>query len=100
MLHIINKSPFERNSFKSCLDHATAGDSILMIEDAAVGAIQGSLFSGNLKQALKDKRIYVLGADFSARGLDKSKIMDGIEVVDYSGFVDLTMDNETTQSWL
>jgi len=82
------------------LDHATAGDSILMIEDASVGAIQGSLLSENLEQALIDKKIYVLGADFSARGLDKSRIIDGVEIVDYSGFVDLTIDNETTQSWL
>jgi len=39
MLHIVNKSPFERNAFESCLNHAVAGDSILMIEDAAVGAV-------------------------------------------------------------
>jgi len=100
MLHIVNKSPFEKVSFKSCLDHAKAGDSILMIEDATVGAIQGSSFSDNIEHALTDKKVYVLGGDLSARGIDQSRIMNGIEVVDYSGFVDLTINNETTQSWL
>lgn len=71
-----------------------------MIEDAAVGAVQGSSFTEKLEQALTDKKLYVLGGDLSARGIDKSRIMKGIEVVDYSGFVDLTIDNQTTQSWL
>ena len=35
MLHIVNKSPFEKVTFDSCLGHASAGDSILMIENAA-----------------------------------------------------------------
>lgn len=100
MLHIVNKSPFEKNTFESCLAHAKAGDAILMIEDAAVGAIQGSSFSSTLETALEDKSIYVLGGDLSARGIDNSRILKGIEVVDYSGFVDLTVSNDKTQSWL
>ena len=28
MLHIVNKSAFERVAFKSCLDHAVEGDAI------------------------------------------------------------------------
>ncbi|MEH6455153.1 MAG: sulfurtransferase complex subunit TusB [Cocleimonas sp.] len=100
MLHIVNKSPFEKNSFKSCLVHAKAGDSILMIEDAAVGAIKNSTFSDELTSALNDKKVYVLGGDLAARGIDQTRMIDGIEVVDYVGFVDLTVNNETTQSWL
>ena len=100
MLHIVNKSPFEKNSFQSCLNHAKAGDSILMIEDAAVGAIKGSSFTSQLTSALGEKKVYVLGGDLAARGIDQSRMVDGIEVVDYAGFVDLTINNETTQSWL
>ena len=48
MLHVVNKSPFERVAFDSCLKHAQAGDSILMIEDAVVGAIYGTSFSDKL----------------------------------------------------
>ncbi|SEA88865.1 MAG: sulfurtransferase complex subunit TusB [Candidatus Thiothrix putei] len=99
MLHIVNKSPFERVAFESCLAHAKAGDSILMIEDAVVGAVDGSSFSGKVKAAMSDKTVYVLGADLAARGLE-GKVMDGIVSVDYAGFVDLTANNDTTQSWL
>jgi len=100
MLHIVNKSPFEKSSFGSCLNHALADDSILMIEDATVGAVKGSSFSDKLESALSDKKVYVLGGDLAARGIDQSKVIDGIEIVDYAGFVDLTVSNETTQSWL
>lgn len=100
MLHIVNKSPFERVAFESCLGHASAGDSILMIEDAAVGAVDGTVFSDQLKAAMADKAVYVLGGDLAARGMSEDRMIDGIKVVDYAGFVDLTAENEKTQSWL
>lgn len=100
MLHIVNKSPFERNALASCLGHALEGDSVLLIEDAAVGAISGSAFAGQLTAALADKSVYVLGADLVARGMQENRVVEGIQVVDYAGFVDLTVDNEKTQSWL
>lgn len=100
MLHIVNKSPFERVAFDSCVDHASEGDSILMIEDAAVGAVDGTAFSDKLKAAMADKSVYVLGGDLAARGMSEDRIIDGIQVVDYAGFVDLTAENEKTQSWL
>lgn len=99
MLHIVNKSPFERGNFDSCLAHARAGDAILMIEDAVVGAVAGSNFAGKLKAAMADKSVYVLGPDLAARGL-AGKAMEGVTVVDYAGFVDLTEQNERVQSWL
>ena len=100
MLHIVNKSPFEKTSFGSCLNHAKAGDSILMIEDAAVAAIESSSFSEKLINAMTDKKVYVLGGDLAARGIAKNRMIEGIEIVDYAGFVDLTVNNEKTQSWL
>lgn len=100
MLHIVNKSPFERNALASCLGHALEGDAVLMIEDAVVGAIDGSSFAEQIKSALADKSVYVLGADLAARGMQESRVIEGIQVVDYAGFVDLTADNEKTQSWL
>ncbi len=99
MLHIVNKSPFERVAFDSCLAHASAGDAILMIEDAVVGAVDGSSFAGKVKAAMADKSVYVLGEDLAARGLE-GKAMEGVTVVDYAGFVDLTANNDRTQSWL
>lgn len=99
-LHIVNKSPFERNALTSCLGHALPGDAILLIEDAVVGAIAGSAAASQLDAALADKSIYVLEEDLAARGMQTARVLAGIQCVDYGGFVDLTVHNAKTQSWL
>ena len=35
-----------------------------------------------------------------ARGLSQDKLIDGISVVDYAGFVELVCANDKVQNWL
>jgi tRNA 2-thiouridine synthesizing protein B len=49
---------------------------------------------------MAEVKLYVLGPDLKARGLAAERIIDGIQVVDYGGFVDLTTEHDTVQSWL
>ena len=100
MLHLVNKSPFERNSLQSCLRLARAGSSILLIEDGVYAAIDGTAHSTDVRNRLDDLNFYVLGPDMSARGLRESTLTDGVKVVDYGGFVDLVVEHDVTQSWL
>lgn len=100
MLHTVNKSPFERNSLQSCLRLAAKGSAVLLIEDAVVGAVKGSSFAATLTGALANVSVSVLGPDLAARGIGEDKLIDGVQVVDYAGFVDLTAENDAVQSWL
>ncbi|MCB1875913.1 MAG: sulfurtransferase complex subunit TusB [Chromatiales bacterium] len=100
ILHIVNKSPFERNSLASCLGHALDGSSVLLFEDGVYGAIKGTSFSDTLGAAMASRSVYVLGPDLAARGIDESKLVDGVKVVDYAGFVDLSAESDKVQSWL
>ncbi|MDW3096286.1 MAG: sulfurtransferase complex subunit TusB [Gammaproteobacteria bacterium] len=100
MLHTVNKSPFERNSLESCLRLAKSGSSVLLTEDGVVGAMQGTKYSKNVADAMTNVSFYVLGPDLKARGLSESNIVDGVKVVDYSGFVDLAAEHESVQAWL
>lgn len=100
MLHLVNKSPFERNALQSCLRLAKAGSSILFIEDGVYAAICGTAHSKAVSERTGDLTFYVLGPDMSARGLDESTLTDGMNVVDYDGFVDLVVEHDVTQSWL
>ena len=100
MLHTVNKSPFERNSLASCLRLAAKGSAVLLIEDAVVGAVKGCSFEKTLAGALPDVSVSVLGPDLAARGIGEDKLIDGVQVVDYAGFVDLTAENDAVQSWL
>ncbi|MBF0218917.1 MAG: sulfurtransferase complex subunit TusB [Gammaproteobacteria bacterium] len=99
MLHIINKSPFEKNSLMSCFACAKEGSAILLIEDGVYGVIANSSIAADIKAAMAKNSIYALSADVNARGI-ADKVMDGITLIDYNGFVDLTCDHEKLQSWL
>lgn len=99
-LHTVNKSPFERNTLESCLRLAKKGSSVLLFEDGVIGAMQNTKFSEKIVQAMKNFSFYVLGPDIKARGLSDSKVIDGIKVINYEDFVDLTTEHRTVQSWL
>ncbi len=100
MLHTVNKSPFEKDSLNACLRLAKAGSAILLIEDGVYAAIKGTAVEDKVKAAVGDKKVFALGPDIKARGLDEGQVIDGITVVDYSGFVDLAAENDKVQAWL
>jgi tRNA 2-thiouridine synthesizing protein B len=94
VLHIVNKSPSERNALQSCLRVAQDGQSLLLIEDGVLAATGAAL--GNATQRLK---VYALGPDLAARGL-AGKAAPGVTLVDYAGFVELVAAHGRNQSWL
>jgi tRNA 2-thiouridine synthesizing protein B len=100
MLHTVNKSPFEKNSLQTCLRLSKPGSGILLIEDGVYGALKGSEVATRLGEQMRDRQVYVLGPDLKARGLDQDKLIDGIEVVDYDGFVRLAAEAPKVQSWM
>ena len=100
ILHLVNKSPTDRNAFDTCFRMASPGDSILLIEDGVYAALANADFASKITSRLDNFSFYVLGPDVAARGLGDTSLIGDISVVDYEGFVDLVADNEVTQSWL
>lgn len=100
MLHTVNKSPFEKNALASCLDHALDGAALLLTEDGVYGALAGTRFEPLLREAQARLRVYALEPDLRARGLDVTRVIEGIEVVGYDGFVDLAVEHDKVQAWL
>lgn len=98
LLHIVNKSPFERDSLELAIAYAQDGSSILMIEDAVYGAMQNTTASSTVADC--SAPVYVLGNDLKARGISEDKVIEGINVIDYAGFVKLTTELDQTQAWL
>ena len=99
MLHIVNKSPYERNSLESCLRLATKGSAVLLIEDGVYGATKGGSVETKVQGAMADLKVYALDADLQARGI-ADRVLEGVTVVDYGGFVDLVAEHSNLQSWL
>ena len=100
ILHIVNKSPFERNTLDSCLRLALNGSAILLIEDGVYAASRKSTTAARVGEAMQNLPVYALQPDRQARGIAPDTVIDGIELVDYDGFVKLTTEYEKTQSWL
>jgi tRNA 2-thiouridine synthesizing protein B len=99
-LHTVNKSPFEKNSLENAINVALAGSSILLIEDGVYGATKGTTAEAMVKGAMADKKVYALKSDLMARAIKQDRVIDGVEIVDYAGFVDLVEANDKVQAWL
>ncbi len=98
MLHIVNKSPLERNALESCL-RVTQGGALLLTEDAVYAATRGNAAAASITAAMGKLKVYVLGPDLDARGMT-DRLIEGVASVDYAGFVDLVAEYPTSQSWL
>jgi len=96
ILHIVNKSPYEKNSVDMAAGYAKDGDTVLLIEDAVYAAVK----AGSASAILSGLDVSVLGSDLAARGVAEDKLADGINIVDYAGFVDLVDAKDSVQSWL
>jgi tRNA 2-thiouridine synthesizing protein B len=99
MLHTVNKSPFEHGALDTCLKFARQGSSVLLIEDGVYAAARGTAVAQKMQEALKRVQVYALKPDVEARGL-QNRVMDGVRLVDYGGFVDLVVEHNAVQSWL
>ena len=99
MLHTVNKSPFEYQALEACLRFARQGASVLLIEDGVYAAAKGTAMSARIEEALKTVKVYALKSDLEARGM-QNRVMDGVRLVDYGGFVDLVVEHDAVQSWL
>jgi len=98
-LYTVNKSPFEKNSLEQAIHFSADGASILLIEDGVYGAMAGTAVEGLVKGA-SGRKFFALRSDVKARGISEDRLIDGVELVDYAGFVDLVESTDKVQAWL
>lgn len=99
-LHTVNKSPFETTSLDKCLQYARGDASVLLIEDGVYAALKGTRVESQVRTAADAVKVYVLAPDLHARGFSEDRVIEGIGIVDYAGFVDLAAENAKVQAWL
>ena len=61
---------------------------------------QGRRVAPSLTELKASCAIYALGPDLAARGIVAEEVMEGIELVDYGGFVDLAAGATRVCAWL
>ncbi|MFQ5612921.1 MAG: sulfurtransferase complex subunit TusB [Anaerolineae bacterium] len=97
MLYTINKSPFLFGNLESCLRVAPAEAPVLLYEDGVYAAAAGTRLEPLVRQAAQSRPVYALEADLTLRGIDR--LVEGVRVVGYDGFVDLVAEHNVTP-WL
>ena len=95
MLHLIFQSPIEA----AILERIDSGDVVVFLENAVLRVILNSDISDMLTQQLSSNRLCVLSDDIAVRGIAPNELVKGIEVIDYAGLVELTVNNPVIQSW-
>ena len=96
ILHLVNKSPYDGSNLDTATSIMKDGDTLLLIEDGVYGAIK----AGKAAPLLQGHTVSVLGPDLAARGISEDKLVDGVNIVDYAGFVDMVEATDNVQSWL
>ncbi len=96
MLHLIFQSAIDG----ALLQRIDSLDSVIFFENAVFQINKKGILSLQLKQMLKNRTsLYVLDVELETRGLNITELVSGIEVINYSGFVELTEQNKVIKTW-
>jgi tRNA 2-thiouridine synthesizing protein B len=82
ILHTVNKT----SALAKCQNLMAADDIMLLIEDGVYLALQGV------------NKGFALKADVEARGI-ADRMPEGIRIIDYAGFVNLTAEADKVCAW-
>lgn len=96
MLHIVNQSPLRTTTLQTVARVAQSG-ALLLIEDGVIAASRGVV--SPLAEIMARMPVYALGPDLEARGL-ANRVIEGVTVVGYAGFVQLVAEHRNCQTWL
>jgi tRNA 2-thiouridine synthesizing protein B len=87
-LHIINKAP-EHARFRHCLASVQQGDTLLLVEDAVLALLD--------RERQLPGASYGLETDANARAV--ANRVPAEQLVDYAGFVQLTVNHSRIINW-
>lgn len=97
-LHTVNRSPYSHEALRSCVKICAPSDAILLLEDGVLGALP-SPHNSHLSVLIQEGvKVFAIDADVQARGL-ASRLISGVTLIDYEGFVELTIQHTRVQSW-
>lgn len=95
-LHVISHSPFSDSRLTSCLRLLGTADGVLLCGDATYALTDSTAPLGAL-HALGANKVFVLEEDIQARSMAAP---DWVSVVDYPGFVELSIRFDKVNTWL
>ncbi|MBD2815610.1 sulfurtransferase complex subunit TusB [Xenorhabdus budapestensis] len=95
MLYTVRCSPYQ-DDFNAILGLITDADDVLLIQNGVLLSVNGNRYLAELIRT--GAGIYALQDDLDARGL-ANQVSDRVQVVNYNGFVSLTVKHQQSFSW-
>jgi sulfur relay protein TusB/DsrH len=95
MLQLVFQSPLQA----SLLQRLGVNDAVLFLENAVFALLQNAPLSSRLTEFAKTGRLYVLRNDLETRGITAEMLISSVQVIDYKGFVDLSIEQPSVFSW-
>lgn len=95
MLHLIYQSPLE----SATLQRIACGDSLLFMENALFRLLKTGSQALELKKIVSTHSLFVLQDEIEIRGIECSELITGIKIINYEGFVNLTLEHALIQTW-
>ncbi len=99
MLHIVKEPLTDSDRLDRLLTRTSHGDTLLLIEQAVSIVHQHSPAAVRIRAAQCSLTIIALRPDLDAFGIRPGECIDTIEQIDYSGFVELTIQHPTIHCW-
>ncbi|MBK5074361.1 sulfurtransferase complex subunit TusB [Budviciaceae bacterium CWB-B4] len=96
MLHTVSHSPYQID-MNALVNTIAQDDVLVLLQDGVTAALKDSRWLALLIQR-NPINIYVLREDIEARGL-LLLIDSHVEIIDYSGLVDLSVDHYPQVNW-
>ncbi|RYU63150.1 hypothetical protein EWI61_01435 [Methylolobus aquaticus] len=99
VLHIVAQASQVDPPLARCLASLNCGDALLLIDGAADVARRGHADAARLEALPADVAVCVLVGSASAAGQTGSELIPRATLVDFAGFVDLTVVCDTSVTW-
>lgn len=97
MLYMINDASIGSNNLALLMRLCPEGSPVLFYEDGVFACMKETSISEEIMKLIAAHPTYALIEDLEARGI--TSIIDGVEAVDYEGFVEL-VENHNVVPWL
>ncbi len=97
VLHLVSRSPYTSLTLTQCLARLEHGDALLLLASAVYGACRENPAADSIQAS--HAACYALVPDLQIRGIPLTSVLPQITLVDFDGFVDLTVAYTRILSW-
>ena len=96
MLHLIFQSPIGL----AVIERIDGGDDVVFQECAVWHVMRGHVLNTQLSHLMDQAiRLHVLQDELEVNGIGQEQLLAGVVAIDYSGLVELTVNNKVIKTW-